>query len=88
LLGFVLHYVILIKVQSHVIISCKLTMKLTQGKDIFTMAKNNRSMGINVLRDNYSMDENTFQPLVAGRQALGVSKCVHGYHYRIRAQIL
>jgi hypothetical protein len=45
----------LIKVQSHAIISCKLTRKLTQGKTILTMAKNNQSMGINVLRDNSSM---------------------------------
>jgi hypothetical protein len=47
----------LMKVQSHVIISCKLARKLTQGKDILTRAKNNRSMCINVLRDNSSMAE-------------------------------
>jgi hypothetical protein len=66
----------LIKVQSHAIISCKLTRKLTQGKDILTLAKNNQSMGINALRDNSSMAVNAFQPLVAGRHALGLNKCV------------
>jgi hypothetical protein len=45
----------LIKVQSDEIISCKLTRKFTQGKTILAMAKNNQSMGIDVLRDNYSM---------------------------------
>lgn len=76
LLGFVLHYVMLIKVQSHVIISCKLTKQLTQGKDILTMAMNDQSMSINALRDIYSMAVNTFQPLVAGRRASSVNKCV------------
>ena len=75
-LGFVLHYVMLIKVQSHVIISCKLTKQLTQGKDILTMAMNDQSMSINALRDIYSMAVNTFQPLVAGRHASRVNKCV------------
>jgi hypothetical protein len=45
----------LIKVQSHGIISCKLTRKLTQGKDILTMAKNKQFLGIKVLRDNSSV---------------------------------
>eukprot|EP00884_Botryococcus_braunii_P014445 jgi/Botrbrau1/23000/Bobra.0030s0064.1 len=90
MLGFVLHYVMLInvracvrahvracvKVQSHVIISCKLTKQLTQGKDILTMAMNDQSMSINALRDIYSMAVNTFQPLVAGRHASRVNKCV------------
>jgi hypothetical protein len=34
-------------VQSHVIISCKLTKQLTQGRDILTMAMNDQSMSIN-----------------------------------------
>jgi hypothetical protein len=62
--------------QSRTIISCKLTRKLTQGKDILTMAKNYNSMGIDVLRDNSSMAVNVLQPLVAGRHALGFNKCV------------
>ena len=64
------------KVQSHVIISCKLTKQLTQGKDILIMAMNDQSMSINALRDNYYMAVNTFQPLVAGRHASRVNKCV------------
>ena len=88
LLGFVLHYVMLIKVQSHVIISCKLTKQLTQGKDILTMAMNDQSMSINALRDIYSMAVNTFQPLVAGRHASRDNKCVHECYCRIRVQIL
>jgi hypothetical protein len=77
----------LIKVQSHVIISCKLTKQLTQGKDILTMAMNDQSMSINALRDIYSMAVNAFQPLVAGKHAFRVNKCVRGCYCRIRVQI-
>ena len=62
----------LIKVQSHVIISCKLTKQLTQGKDILTMAMNDQSMSINALRDIYSMAVNAFQTLLAGKHAFRV----------------